>query len=401
VVRGLGIGLLLFTVLVGTWLGGTITALLRHHRFRLLATEDGLVAEDGLLTRRRVQLRLAKVQLVSTSEPLLRRWAGFGTVRIETAAARPDSGGTQQANALIPVVDAERLGGVVRMAIPDADVDPWTAPLHPPHPHALIRGLVAAGIRGVLLGGLLTLWLWPWGLLGGLVIPVSLLFAWLDFRHQGWLVTEHVVVARRGYWHQRTSIVARTKLQSVSVGQGPMRRRWGLARLNLRVAGSAVGLPDMGWDEAVEVLEQLSEAAARPGSLVAASEASSSGPQVEEDDRDGDHPHQAQGGDGEQHEQAGAEHGIVAPPLAEGERDGGASEHDSEERGQAGRGEHELGGERGLAIEPDLPAPVQSALPQEDHTLRGEEEGEEAMQRGDEDADHAARLLTHPRRGEG
>ena len=52
-----------------------------------------------------LELPFRKVQVVSVSEPLIRRWAGFGSVVIETAAARSGQGGTERRAALAPVVE--------------------------------------------------------------------------------------------------------------------------------------------------------------------------------------------------------------------------------------------------------------------------------------------------------
>jgi putative membrane protein len=182
---------------------------------------------------------------------------GFGSVHIETAAAREQAGGTVSAEAMVPVVEARRLGKMVHHAIPSAEPDLWERTLRPPHPKALRRRLFGGGIRSGLLAGVLVWWFWPWGLLALAFVPIALVTAWLDHRHMGWLATDLVVVARKGYIDRRTAILSREKVQSLEVAQGWIRRRWGLGVLTLRVAGSAVSLPDLGWEEALALQEEL------------------------------------------------------------------------------------------------------------------------------------------------
>jgi putative membrane protein len=251
-----GIALLLLAV-SGAWVVGTVTAAVRSYGFRLVRTASALVAEQGLLTRRRAVLRPSKVQLVTVLEPVLRRLAGFASISIETAAAREGGDGTQRSEAVVPFVSGPALRGVIEAALPAGGVDPGTAELLPPHPRALIRATAASVTRAGLLAAALSWWLWPWGLLSLLLVPLSVGIAVLDLRYQGWLVTDALVVSRRGFLSRRTWLLARTKLQSTTVSQGPVLRRYGLAILTVRVAGSQVVLPAMAFDDALALQTRL------------------------------------------------------------------------------------------------------------------------------------------------
>ncbi|MBW1879860.1 MAG: PH domain-containing protein [Deltaproteobacteria bacterium] len=254
---GSGLVLVGIVVLTGTWLLGTFTAVVRHHGFQLVQRGTHMVASEGLFTQRRVELPLGKIQLVTVREPLLRRLVGFGSVHIETAAAREQAGGTVSAEAMVPVVEARLLGELVHRAIPAAETDLWECKLRPPHPRALVRRLIGGGVRALILTAVVAWWFWPWGLVALAFLPIALVTAWLDHRHMGWLATDRVVVARQGYIDRRTAILSQEKVQSLEVTQGLIRRRWGLGVLTLRVAGSAVSLPDLGWEEALALQEEL------------------------------------------------------------------------------------------------------------------------------------------------
>ncbi len=253
----LGTLALLLALVTGTWLTGTVTAVLRHYGFRLIARDDVLVATEGLFTRRRVELPLRKVQVVTVAQPWLRRLVGIGTVTLETAAAREGGDGTANAEAMVPGVPSTDIQSVVRASLPALDLDLDEATLRPPHPKALRRQLLGATWRGLLIAGALVWWFWPWGLVAMVLVPINWGLAWLDHRHQGWIVTPAVVVARTGYLNRQTRVLPRAKLQSSEVRAGPILRRWGLARLVLRVAGDAVSLPLLAWDQARTLQEEL------------------------------------------------------------------------------------------------------------------------------------------------
>lgn len=254
---GLGGIAALIAVVSGAWVVGTATAAIRHHGFRLTRTASALVAQQGLFTRRRAVLRPSKVQLVTVIQPVLRRLAGFASVSIETAAAREGGDGTQHSEAMIPYVAPQQVKTVVGAAIPLGGVDPMTVELRPPHPRALVRATAAAVTRSALMSAALSWWLWPWGLLAWITIPVSVISARLDHQHQGWRITDRLVVSRRGWLSRSTWLLARHKLQSTAVSQGPLLRRYGLGILQVRVAGSVVQLPAMAFDEALTLQERL------------------------------------------------------------------------------------------------------------------------------------------------
>lgn len=233
-------------------------AVLRHHRFRLLKIDDRLVTEEGLATRRRVEMPLSKVQIVQADETLLRRSMGYGTVMIETAGLGASEGQVSQAEAMLPMVERGELARLSATAIPLLDIDPWTDALRPPHPRALVRAAIRGFVTGGVLGLGVTALYFPWGAVGLVAFPLfGVVVAWLDWTWQGWRVTARAVVSRRGFFKRQTWIVARDKVQSVHIGQSPFMRWQGLASVVVRVAGSDVLLPEIGLPEALQVLDAL------------------------------------------------------------------------------------------------------------------------------------------------
>jgi len=256
-VAGFGGPALLLAAVSGAWVLGTATAVVRQYGFRVVRTATALVAERGLFTKRRVVLRPSKVQVVTVFQPWLRRLAGFSSVSIETAAAREGGDGTQRSEALVPVVTSETMASVLDAAIPLHGVDPEKAPLLPAHPRALVRALAASSGRAAVLGALVAGFFFPWGLLAFLLVPIAMGLAWLDHHHQGWLVTPEVIVSRRGWMRRRTWWMGRNKMQSVALHRGPILRRYGLAILSVRAAGSRVELPAMAMDDALRLQHRL------------------------------------------------------------------------------------------------------------------------------------------------
>ncbi len=242
------------------WILAGAQSLLRHHRFSLVRHGDVLVTEEGLTTRRRIEIPVRKVQLVRIDQPLVRRFLGFATVLVETAGLGVQDGRLRQAEAVLPMVADEDLDRIVQAAAPIAAVAPASLVLHPAHPRALVRGVLGRMMRVVFFAAITGAVFFPWGFLALLLAPLTVPVAWLDWRTQGWLVTPVAVVCRRGFFLRRTWVVARDKLQSVHVAEGPLSRGIGLARVIVRVAGTTVSLPEVALADGLAIHEELARA---------------------------------------------------------------------------------------------------------------------------------------------
>lgn len=252
------VGLALVVALMsGTWLAGVGATLLRYHGFELRRTGRSLVAQQGMFTRRRAELRLGKIQLVTWFEPILARAFGFGSLAIETAAGREEGSGTQRSEAVVPLVERDRVAALCSVATPLGGIDPATVVLRAPHPAAMLQATVRAAVRAAFLAVGLSWLFWPWGLVLFALVPFAAILARLDFARQGWLVTDTLVISRRGVVTRTTWFLARSKLQSATVVQGPMMRWRGLGVLTVRVAGSRVQLPVLGLADALDLQRQL------------------------------------------------------------------------------------------------------------------------------------------------
>jgi len=260
---------LLVAVLSGAWVVSVVNAVVRYWGYRLRQKADGLVAEHGLFTRRRVELKRRKVQVVSVLEPAARRLLlGVASLQVETAAVREQGDGTDKAVAVVPMVHHEQLDEVLARVLPTGSTRLAALALRPPADKALLRGLIGAAWRSALVVAFLLWLLGWWGAPVVLWVPASLALAWLDHRHQGWAITDDLVVARSGWLHRHTEILARHKLQSVERSQGPLLRRYGLGRVRVRVAGDAIDLPLVHWQQAADIQEVLlSGARQRPTSV--------------------------------------------------------------------------------------------------------------------------------------
>lgn len=84
----------------------------------------------------------------------------------------------------------------------------------------------------------------------------------LEVRRMGYAVREHDLSFRRGVLTRSVATVPFARVQHVSIGHGPLDRRFGLASLDVRTAGGAIGIPGLPQDTAERLKRLVTERAA-------------------------------------------------------------------------------------------------------------------------------------------
>ena len=128
--------------LVGFWLLGAASALLKWYKFTYRIDQDALVIDQGVLHRSRRVIPLERIQDVSIEQKPLQRLLRLVTVRIETGGGSADEGLLDSVN----LAEAQRLretlrGGAVRVVEAETVAAPPEEPLFAmPLPRVLLFG---------------------------------------------------------------------------------------------------------------------------------------------------------------------------------------------------------------------------------------------------------------------
>jgi putative membrane protein len=249
-------GLFLASIAAG-WFVSVLTAILSMYRFQLGRQGDRLGTEAGLVTRRRVDLPLGRVQVLRVDEPILQRAMGYAALFVQTAGIAAGPAGERPADAGIPMVADHRKLELCRTFLPDLDLDPWQrglpgssgGPLRRSPLRVLLLGQLRVIAQVLGLGAIFGMAFGAWGALALLAWPLLAVGAWLDWHWQAATLTDRVVAARRGFWNRHTWLLPRDRVQHVARVQGPVARALGLGRVVVRMAGSTVVLPPMCWED--------------------------------------------------------------------------------------------------------------------------------------------------------
>lgn len=213
---------------------GLVRTVLRDFGFRLDRTEVGLRRRRGLLTRTDVTVPVARVQaaIVATG-PLRDRW-GWRELTFQNLAG--DEGGKgnhliaplatdEELDRIISELGWRELGSVrewrpVSIAYVWAGMI-WLAPL-----------LLAAIFQALFL---------PWlGLAFTALVLGAMIIRYLAWRNTRYALDGDRLFVRSGWWRRRAIVLPQSKIQSLDVAQDPIARLFGIADLQLGVAGGGM-----------------------------------------------------------------------------------------------------------------------------------------------------------------
>ncbi len=214
---------------------GIIRTFLTDYGFRLDRTPQGFRRRRGLFTRTDVVMPVARVQAAQIGTGPVRKRHGWYSLQFISLA----SDTKQQSHHMVaPLASLGEIWPIAAEAglRPPADDLPFEAARPAPWIDRWLVGMVllaAAAIAVSLALGSVG-WLIPL-----LAVPLTVVL-WLDWRHHAGALDADQIYARHGWWNQRLDLARQVNVQTVTISQGPLMRRRGLARLEFGIAGGSL-----------------------------------------------------------------------------------------------------------------------------------------------------------------
>ncbi|UUR06936.1 PH domain-containing protein [Sphingomonas glaciei] len=259
---GLAVAGVLVLVLAGM-ATGVVRTVLRDFGFRLDRTGNGFRRRRGLLTRTDVSLPARRIQagLIATG-PVRDRfgWRAFKVLSLAGEGGQPGKEGRDD-HVLAPLAtDAEiaPIADAIRLSLPREDT-PWQRVSH----GHLTSFLAVAGsyillgaVAGLLFLAALNAPAAPYAGPPAIAVAVFLLLGllrWFEWRHTAYALEDGRLLVRTGWWSRRTLLIPLRNVQSVTLKESSLSRRFGIASLAVDIAGGRSGgqiLPSLPRDQA-------------------------------------------------------------------------------------------------------------------------------------------------------
>lgn len=225
-------------------------------RFRAAATPAGIRMRYGLTSETSSTLPPGRVHGLELSQGLLWRGPDWWQVKASVAGRSSTSEGSTnydvlRATVLLPVGSRDLALRSLWLVVPDLGVADPAA-----FTHAALSGRDNQGVgqptnahtpgRGFIR-----------------ICPRGRLFSPLGWRREAIALTDTCVVLRLGRWRRRVSVIPYERVQSLSVSQGPLARRLGLATVHLDMVDDQVtrSLANLDLTDAAQIEQDISQRA--------------------------------------------------------------------------------------------------------------------------------------------
>lgn len=240
---------------------GIVRTFLTDYGFRLDRTAKGFRRRRGLLTLTDVVMPVARVQAAIVETGPVRKRRGWHALRFVSLAQESKQ---ESHHMVAPLARLDEIWPIIA----ETGITPpnETTPLQRGRFGWWLRGFVI--ILPVIFTAMAAITVFTGASLARaslllLLVPLMLAvvaFEWRSYRH-GADISQ--LYARRGWWHQRLTIVPQVRVQSVEIAQSPLARLTGLVALRFGIAGGRlemVALPR----EAAEAIRDRVLAIAAP-----------------------------------------------------------------------------------------------------------------------------------------
>lgn len=238
-------------ILIGfaTGIGRTV---LTEYGFRLDRTAKGFRRRRGLLTLTDVVIPTQRVQAAQIGTGPIRLRRGWHWLKFVSLASE---GKRDSHHMIAPLARLTEIWPIIAEAglhQPGAELQFEAASPGPWIDAWLIELLLLAaglGIAAYFIGPLV----W-WGLL---LAPLRALAGWFSWRHHAHATDQRQLYARHGWWNQQLEIARQLNVQSVSISQGPLLRRRGLAAIEFGIAGGKLSFQALPLAAAQAIRDQV------------------------------------------------------------------------------------------------------------------------------------------------
>jgi putative membrane protein len=219
------VSVVVFAGFLLAWVIALFGTMLKYANFTVRKVDNDLVITRGLLEKRQFTIPLNRIQAIRISENLIRQPLGYASAYVESAGG---SALDQESSRVIilPIVKKKKIPGLLEPHLTDYH---FRVDLIPAPSRAYVRYLFK-GWLFVLPIIIAAIWfLRPWGYGTLVLLAVSALWSFLNYKDAGWSLDHGMLTFRYRSIVKNTVYMRKNKVQSFSVKESFFQRNKKLA----------------------------------------------------------------------------------------------------------------------------------------------------------------------------
>ncbi|WLR54963.1 PH domain-containing protein [Mesobacillus subterraneus] len=219
------ISVVVFIGFLLAWMIALFGTMLKYANFTVRKVDNDLVITRGLLEKRQFTIPLNRIQAVRISENFVRQPLGYASAYVESAGG---SALDQESSKvlILPIVKKRKIPGLLEPHLTEYHfrVDLSPAPKRDYSRYLLKGWLFTLPII------IAAIWfLKPWGYAALILLPISALWSYLNYKDAGWSLDQGMLTFRYRNIVKNTVYMRKNKVQSFSVKESFFQRKKNLA----------------------------------------------------------------------------------------------------------------------------------------------------------------------------
>ncbi|QED46364.1 PH domain-containing protein [Cytobacillus dafuensis] len=231
------ISILVFIGFLIAWAIALVRTMVKYAGFTVNKAGEDLIITRGLLEKRQLTIPLHRIQAVRVSENLIRQPLGYCTVFLESAGGSALDAESSKVM-ILPIVKKNRVSEILSPYLTDYHFEPGITP-------APIRALKRYLLRGLLwslpVAAIPVIFFRPWGYLALLLVVISAIVSYFNFKDAGWNLDHHQLTLRFRTINKNTIFMKRSRIQSLSIKESHFQRKKELATIHAKVMSGSGG----------------------------------------------------------------------------------------------------------------------------------------------------------------
>ncbi|WKA56696.1 PH domain-containing protein [Planococcus shixiaomingii] len=230
------IALTIFLVLLIAWVISVVLAIFANYQFTISTDEDHIYISRGLLEKKKISVPFKRIQGIQVSQNPLREWFGYAAVTVESAGGA--LGDKDEKIRLFPMVKKTAMVPILNELFPDMEWEPALTKAPKRSIHFFYR---LDFFWMIPFAGLVSYFLYPYGLLSLLIFPVVILFAIWQHRTVGYAMTSKQLTMEFRTVSKHTFYMMKKRIQAIEVTQSYFQRRKDLASIQATIKSGMLG----------------------------------------------------------------------------------------------------------------------------------------------------------------
>ncbi|MFJ8518368.1 PH domain-containing protein [Lysinibacillus xylanilyticus] len=237
----IGAFLVAITVIVSlivAWFVSFVITLINYYEYTVRIEDEKLIITKGLIEKKRITLPLNRIQAIRIVENPVRQLFGFATVVVESAGGNGEEGKDKKIT-LFPLIKKQECMGTLEQLFPEINWRPEFI-YSPKRARTTFYRIDFVWLIPII--GASSYFLYPYGLLSLLLIPLTVLIGIWQHKAAGYMIDGKQLTMRYRVFSRITFFMEKKRIQSIGTTQTYFQKRKKVMTVKATVMSGMTGM---------------------------------------------------------------------------------------------------------------------------------------------------------------